>query len=217
MTEDNQLYRENPSPFDPSEPVWVIGKNESILSYPDGFFEGKQTLGLNHASVIHNTTVASWIENMKDHYGTWKGDLVLMPYDPCYDKNHPREEGVLSPRHTMPWDHSPKAWEPAEFVKNAAKTRDPELRYSAWWSGCMHLAFWFLMENECRDVRLAGCNSSNNPMPGFEDQYSSPEKPWEQLWPDARRNTDFIIVEAAKYGFRIKLYEDYEDCCADTN
>lgn len=38
--------------------IWIIGKNASAATFPEGFFTDKETMGLNEAALRFNTHLA---------------------------------------------------------------------------------------------------------------------------------------------------------------
>ena len=196
--------------------TWIVGKNATILTFPEGFFADKHSIGINHAAMMLRTEMAfsgypilikqfltdgfplEKIIGVKPsirvvgQFGKddWPNHYPDIRNDPIYYDNHTRGE----------------VQEVAAEMKRLWETRDATYAYHNNDTSLHVLIYWCVLHNRY-PMRLCGCNQTRDCMSGV-DEY----KDIAAGWVVSQAYTREIIRCLNTYGDIVRFYEDYTDC-----
>jgi hypothetical protein len=184
----------------------ILGKHPSILTFPEGFFLDKLTLGLNEAAILFNTDYAFTIHDpmLKIFADAGLSPEKIITCKPTVEGTNP--EGYhfvmpVDPNNNLYFTHAKLApdWL-IELLIEKAMTGKKYFPYPDWGT-CLHRAIFYCIASGHRNINLYGCNNTPGNIEGFA---GAPENV--EYW---RYHTQLIITIAKRKGIEICLIEKF--------
>lgn len=190
--------------------TWIVGKHPSILDWPEGFFKGKNSIGLNSAGYLFEVdrVMTGHEDNIRGYKLKKIPRLNWILVRPMFDMGG---RSIVSSGHYINWNRHPKPHRhedlsPGEIkvflerALNAHKSGTKTPGFPNFWT-VLHLAIFFSIMEGATEIHLAGCNNE----PGVKLDSSGPFLHAEY----ANRHTVMMMEEAAKLGVTIHRHMSY--------
>lgn len=188
-----------------SQPAHIVGKNESALSYPPGWFTSRSSFGLNEAALLNGCMVA--VTGHQKILGKFlKAGIAfgrIVSTNPLY-------ENVAVPRgvRMINFQPDPNAVAVKEIEKEAMKPHVEAALRGEWshkfpnyWSILHHCLFYLLLTGH-KEIHIHGCNLTPKGVPG-----SVPLKHGEYC----RRHTGKLIEVIREAGVDVFWHQSYKN------
>lgn len=203
--------------------VYIIGKNATILTYPEGFFDNKFTIGINHAAITFNTKMAfsCYPFKIKEFLSSnipIERIIGVLP--------HIKPEGIwatdLYPNYFPGILNDPIHYH--NTIRLDRKDIDDEMRiltsgnkripYHNNGTALQMLIYWCVLHGY-GPIHLCGCNQTTDCASNCKTEHCKKTVNGfcvdPKIWEDSRQYTKEVVRCLNKYGEKIILYENFED------
>lgn len=202
--------------------IWIIGKNASVATFPEGFFADKETMGLNGAALRFNAHWAFSVYpvHIKEFLAAGVPIERIIGVKPRYDvqgqvglDHWPNYyPGIMND--PLVYNNRTPGQLPQirEEMNRLYMTRDKVFPYGNYGT-CAQLAiYWCVLHNKL-PINMAGCNQDDHCLPGCPDCHSGKKAcpVGTDKWAASRAYTREVVRCLNIYGDIVRLYENYAD------
>jgi hypothetical protein len=208
--------------------TWIIGKNASILTYPDGFFDDKNTIGMNDIAILFKTKMAFScypfkIKDYLSHGITLKNIIGVEPIAPSSGVNHFDRYPNLFPGIL----NDPIKYHNSEKLPFYKIEEEVDMIFTSprnWWkndyifhnhgTSLQLLIFWCMLHDRY-PLHLCGCNQTTDCASNCVIETCKKDKSGfcvdPKIWEESRLYTQEVVRCINLHGDYIKFHVDYND------
>ena len=204
--------------------IWVIGKNASIETFPTGFFDDKETIGLNDAALTFKTTWAfsCYPRLIKEFLANGYTLERIIGVSPKYGIPDQRGKDIWPNRFPgilndpLVYDnHTPgKIADVAKEMAHLFNSRDKEFPYHNVGTCAQLVIYWCVLQNKF-PICMCGCNQDANCAKCYHCTEGTIPGKICPVKTDAWKHSRLYTREVARclnlYGDVVRFYDSYAE------